>query len=233
MKKKGQGRWENRIVGHGMIEVEKVVNNPANWREHPLYQREALAGVLDDVGIVAEITINKRTGRMVDGHLRVSLAKEHGVEKLPVRYIDVTAAQEREILATLDPIGALAEANQAQLNALIQSLDKDAIAGSVRTMWTDMQADLRGGKSERSTEAKTNAEASLLDQAVQLRPEREYIVIVCEDDGGTEWAQIQAVLKLTRVRRGGYEVGNEFDDIGIERVVPAKRLLAAIERGTR
>jgi ribosomal protein L12E/L44/L45/RPP1/RPP2 len=223
-------KWANRIVGHGMIRVETVVNNPANWREHPLYQREALVGVLEDVGIVADILVNKRTGRLVDGHLRVAMAKEHGITVLPVRYIDVSEDEEREILATLDPIGALAEANQGKIKALVESLDGKNIAGAVREMWTDLQAELAGGKGARTTKEKVNGEAALLDQAVQLRPEREYIVIVCEEDGGEEWAEIQTYLGLKRVRRGGYEVGNEFDDIGIERVIPAKRLLAALKK---
>jgi ribosomal protein L12E/L44/L45/RPP1/RPP2 len=179
---------------------------------------------------VADILVNKRTGRLVDGHLRVAMAKEHGITVLPVRYIDVSEDEEREILATLDPIGALAEANQGKIKALVESLDGKNIAGAVREMWTDLQAELAGGKGAQTTKEKVNGEAALLDQAVQLRPEREYIVIVCEEDGGEEWAEIQTYLDLKRVRRGGYEVGNEFDDIGIERVIPAKRLLAAFKK---
>lgn len=224
------GRWANRIVGHGMVEVDKVVNNPANWREHPTYQRDALVGVLEDVGLVAEITINKRTGRLVDGHLRVAVAKEHGVEKLPVRFVDLSEDEEREVLATLDPIASMAVANQEKIQALIESMDGRQIAGPVRTMWADLQADLSSGKGKRSTVERSNAESVLLDQAVQVRPSREYVLIMCADDGGMEWETLQAELGLKRVRRGGYEVGNEFDDIGVERVIPAKRLLGLIEK---
>jgi hypothetical protein len=157
------------------------------------------------------------------------MAKEQGIDTLPAVLVDLSEDEEREVLATLDPIGAMAEANQSKISALIRSMDGKAVHGAVKQMWTDLQADLAGTKGNRSTKEKINGEAALLDQAVQLRPEREYVVVVCGEDGGEEWAALQAHLGLKRVRRGGYEVGNEFDDIGIERVIPAKRLLDALK----
>ncbi len=67
------GSWRNRIVGHGEEDADQLLANPANWRIHPRAQRDALAGVLSEVGWVQDVIINRRTGHVVDGHLRVSL----------------------------------------------------------------------------------------------------------------------------------------------------------------
>jgi hypothetical protein len=67
--------WRNRIVGTGEEAPDRLLANPRNWRLHPSSQQEALASVLDDVGWVGQVLVNRRTGMLVDGHLRVELAQ--------------------------------------------------------------------------------------------------------------------------------------------------------------
>ena len=50
--------WESRIVGHGEAAPADLVGNPRNWRTHPKAQRDALAGVLDQVGWVQDVIVN-------------------------------------------------------------------------------------------------------------------------------------------------------------------------------
>ncbi len=66
--------WRNRIVGTGDEAPDQLLANPKNWRIHPSAQQGALASVLDDVGWVGQVLVNRRTGHLVDGHLRVELA---------------------------------------------------------------------------------------------------------------------------------------------------------------
>lgn len=99
--------WRNRIVGYGEEDADQLVAHPLNWRIHPRNQQALIADILDEVGFVAEVMVNRRTGRVVDGHMRVMVAMERG-EKVPVRYIDVSEEEEEKILATFDPVGALA-----------------------------------------------------------------------------------------------------------------------------
>lgn len=68
------GVWRNRIVGHADVPPAELVPNPRNWRSHPLEQQRALAGALAEVGWVAEVLVNRTTGHVVDGHLRIELA---------------------------------------------------------------------------------------------------------------------------------------------------------------
>jgi hypothetical protein len=110
-------QWQNRIVGEGEEDARQLLANPGNWRIHSGQQQKALGAVLDEVGWVQRVIVNKRTGRVVDGHLRVALAISKG-ERVPVVYIDVSEAEERLILATIDPLSAMAGTDEDLLAAL-------------------------------------------------------------------------------------------------------------------
>jgi DNA modification methylase len=114
--------WRNRIVGSGEERPDRLLMNPANWRVHPANQNAALAGSLDSVGWVQQVLLNKRTGYVVDGHARVALALTRGEPTVPVLYVELEPEEERVVLATLDPIGAMAEADKAKLAELLRDL---------------------------------------------------------------------------------------------------------------
>ena len=52
--------------------------------------------------------MNRRTGYVIDGHARVALALTRKEASVPVLYVDLSPDEERLVLATFDPIGALA-----------------------------------------------------------------------------------------------------------------------------
>ena len=114
--------WANRIVGHGEEAPGGLLANPANWRLHPKAQQDALAGVLSEVGWVQDIIVNRRSGHVVDGHLRVSLALREAADSVPVVYVDLDPAEEALILATLDPLAAMATTDEAKLAELLADI---------------------------------------------------------------------------------------------------------------
>ncbi len=111
--------WRNRIVGHADLDPASLVPNPENWRRHPARQQRALAGALADVGWVAGVIVNQTTGHLVDGHLRVELALAKNEPTVPVAYVELTEAEERLVLATLDPLGAMADVDRDILAKLL------------------------------------------------------------------------------------------------------------------
>lgn len=115
--------WRNRIVDHGEEQPSALLENPRNWRAHPKAQQDALAAVLDSVGWVQRVIVNRRTGHLVDGHLRTALAVSRGEATIPVEYVDLSPEEETLVLATLDPIAAMASADKVQLEALLRDLD--------------------------------------------------------------------------------------------------------------
>jgi hypothetical protein len=114
--------WRSRIVGHGEEPPDQLLAHPLNWRVHGKEQQRALAGALSEVGWVATVMVNKRTGHVVDGHLRVELAISKGEPSVPVTYVDLSEDEERMVLATLDPLAAMAGADQAKLEELLRDL---------------------------------------------------------------------------------------------------------------
>lgn len=115
--------WQTRIVGTGEEAPTELNPNPGNWRRHPELQRQALGDALDRVGWVTQVVVNRTTGNLVDGHLRVEMAEARGEATVPVTYVELSETEERTVLATLDPIGALADADNDALDALLVDLD--------------------------------------------------------------------------------------------------------------
>ena len=117
--------YKNRIIGSGEESLDNILFNPRNWRIHPLSQQDALKGVLEEVGWVQQVIINKRTGNLIDGHLRCQLAARDGNKTIPVLYVDIDEAEEELILATLDPIAGMAATDKAKLEQLFQDINSD------------------------------------------------------------------------------------------------------------
>jgi len=126
-----KGRWRNRIVGAGEEDPEQLLANPKNWRIHPRYQQEALEAVLDEVGWVDDVKVNKRTGTVIDGHLRVTLALRNNEPSIPVKYVDLSPEEEALVLATFDPLGTFAVADPDALDGALEDVSSTSaeIAG--------------------------------------------------------------------------------------------------------
>ena len=114
--------WRNRIVGSGEEAPDQLVANPANWRTHPPEQQRALAGALGEVGWVAQVMVNATSGHIIDGHLRVELALARHEATVPVTYVELSEQEERLVLATFDPLAAMAFAENDALAALLTDL---------------------------------------------------------------------------------------------------------------
>ena len=126
--------WRNRIVGEGDEAPDQLLANPANWRVHPYTQQQSLSAALDEVGFVQRVIVNRRLGKewpagervvetLVDGHLRVAVAISKGQPTIPVTYVDLTPAEEAKVLATLDPLAAMAVADSEKLDALLREVE--------------------------------------------------------------------------------------------------------------
>jgi hypothetical protein len=128
--------WENRIVEHRTMNPSELKANAKNWRLHPDAQASGLSAVMGEVGIVQSVVLNLRSQSagwpdgeeptIIDGHLRVEQAIKEGVAELPVVVVDLTEKEEDIILATLDPVGAMAGADAAAVKDLLGRLDADS-----------------------------------------------------------------------------------------------------------
>jgi hypothetical protein len=118
--------WRSRIVDAGEADPKELMANPANWRVHPKRQQKALEAILDDVGWVRQVIVNRTSGHVVDGHLRVRLAQVKHEPTIPVVYVELEPAEERMVLASLDPLATLAATDGAALAALSSTIDPES-----------------------------------------------------------------------------------------------------------
>lgn len=207
----------NRIVGEAMVDPATLEKHPDNWRTHPQAQRDVMREALDALGWLQRVVVNRRTGRILDGHMRVAHALEVG-EQVPVVYVDVPESEEATVLATFDPVASMAGIDKRALARVLASVDVDSVA--LQKLIAELEVKVGVSGNGAGTEV-------LLDQAVQLEPGKELVVIVCDDD--EQFVRVREVLGLKRVRRGGYKPGTEHDDSNIERVVPFRKFIGAFE----
>jgi hypothetical protein len=85
--------------------------------------------------------LNERTGRLIDGHLRKKVGLARGDALVPVLIGSWTEEQEKTILATLDPLAAMATADSAALDALLHDVDTNCEA--LQQMLADLAASAR------------------------------------------------------------------------------------------
>ena len=118
----------NRVKELRHVRAGDLVPNPKNWRTHPQDQQDALRGVLAEIGYADALIARKvRGGKLMlsDGHLRAEVTPDMEV---PVLVTDLTEAEADKLLATLDPLAAMAEADAGKLAELLGGIDTESDA---------------------------------------------------------------------------------------------------------
>jgi hypothetical protein len=115
--------WRNRITRYGEEAPDQLLAHEKNWRIHPNTQQAALRGVLQEVGLVQNVIISERSGKCLDGHLRIQMAISEGQPTIPITYVDITEEEENLILASLDPLSSLALPDTEKLMELLGGID--------------------------------------------------------------------------------------------------------------
>jgi DNA modification methylase len=96
--------------------------SPKNWRTHPKAQQAVLRGILAEVGYADALIAREMpdgTLELIDGHLRAETTPDAIV---PVLVVDVDEAEAAKILATLDPLAAMASADKERLESLLREV---------------------------------------------------------------------------------------------------------------
>ena len=113
----------DRIKELRRVPADQLQPNPKNWRKHPEAQANALRGVLAEVGIASAVLARETPEgglMLIDGHLRTETL--HNAE-IPVLVLDVSEEEADKILATFDPLGAMAESDADALRALLEEVE--------------------------------------------------------------------------------------------------------------
>lgn len=130
--------WISKIVGHDRVDPDQLLANPLNYRRHPQHQRKSLKAAINEVGFIRSVTVNRRTGFIVDGHERVWQAMDIGQPWVDVEYVDLSPEEEAKAIATMDAIGELAMADRQLLDQLL--VDVKTEDPSLNTMLDELRA---------------------------------------------------------------------------------------------
>jgi DNA modification methylase len=126
------------------VKASELRANASNWRAHGDQQKAAMRGILDEVGFVSGlIAFRDKRGKLtlIDGHLRKEIS---GDELVPVQVVDLTEAEAKKILATFDPIGAMATSNAEALESLLAGVKTDS--EGVAAMLAELMAQANAAK---------------------------------------------------------------------------------------
>jgi ParB-like chromosome segregation protein Spo0J len=119
---------KNRVKELRIVPASELLPNPKNWRTHPKAQQDALRGVLAEVGMADACLARELPDgslMLIDGHLRAETAAD---AKVPVLILDVNEAEADKILATLDPLAAMAESDAAAFEELLHTVNTSSQA---------------------------------------------------------------------------------------------------------
>lgn len=113
----------DRIVELRRVPASELLPNARNWRRHPKKQRRILADLLSEVGYAGALIARELPDgslELIDGHLRAETTPD---QEVPVLVLDVDEAEAAKLLASLDPISALAGADREALQALTATFE--------------------------------------------------------------------------------------------------------------
>lgn len=120
--------WRNRIVGTAEVDPKILIPNALNFKKHPEFQKRLMDSNLVEIGWLQHVIVSKRSGKIIDGHMRVLLACEKGEPTVPVSFVDLDEDEEIKALATLDPIGEFAEKDASLVKSLIEKISFSNVA---------------------------------------------------------------------------------------------------------
>ena len=115
---------KDRVKEFKRIPASELIPNEKNWRRHPREQVQAFQEIIDEVGFADVVIVREVDGgyELIDGHMRTGMLQD---ETLPAIVLDLTDEEAEIILATMDPLGAMAKSNDDKLDELISELDVD------------------------------------------------------------------------------------------------------------
>jgi hypothetical protein len=136
---------KDRIKELRRVKASELMPNPKNWRTHPVSQSNALKGILADVGF-ADAVIARETPdglMLLDGHLRTEVATD---TEIPVLIVDLNDEEADKVLATFDPLGAMANIDKLAFDDLIKNMETSTIVNDLLKAISDSYQSLELNK---------------------------------------------------------------------------------------
>lgn len=118
----------DRIRELRRVPARALQSHPSNWRIHAQPQRDALLGVLGEIGYADALLARECPDgslQLIDGHLRAETTPDALV---PVLIVDVNEEEATKLLLTLDPLAAMAQTDLQLLRELSEKTHFESAA---------------------------------------------------------------------------------------------------------
>jgi len=198
------------------IKTSDLIPYARNAKRHDDAQVAKLAGSIREFGFNNPVLIDKDNG-IVAGHGRVMAAQKLGLDKVPcIRLGHLSDTQRRAYILADNRLAEIGggwdeEMLKVELDALARDED-----------WLNFDEIL---SEDEKQEKENKANEMIFEQSVQLKPAKEFLVVLLE---ANEVEEAKELLELKQVRRGGYKKGSTFDAVGWEKCVKWERIKDAI-----
>lgn len=116
----------DRVIGLERVRATDLIPNEKNWRVHGRKQRAAMRRALEEIGYAGALLARRREDgklALIDGHLRAETSPDMEV---PVLVLDVTEKEAMKLLATYDPLSAMAEQDDDALRSVIEAAELES-----------------------------------------------------------------------------------------------------------
>lgn len=155
------------------VDPRQLTPAPYNPRTMAAHEGENLVRSLRDWGVIENIVVNRRTGHIVSGHMRVAAAVKAGLATVPVHYLDVDETTERQINLHMNRTrGQWDDQGLAEVLAWLQAQDADmALTG----FGEDEIAKILDGVCDVGLDEPGDA-------GLDVVPEQFGVVVACRDD---------------------------------------------------
>jgi hypothetical protein len=156
----------DRIKELRRVKASELRPSPRNWRTHPAAQQDALRAVLAEIGYADALLARELPDtslELIDGHLRAETTPDSLV---PVLVLDVDEAEAAKLLATLDPLAAMATADADKLDALLREVGTESEPLAAMLAGLAEANGILGGNGEVPADAEPQ-----IDRADELRRE--------------------------------------------------------------
>lgn len=189
--------------------IKELIGAEYNPRKLTKVKEQELKDSLTKFGLVDPILINmnpERENIIIGGHQRIKVWESMGHRTIECIELYITIEEEKELNIRLNK-----NTGDWDFDILTEYFDSNDLVEygfEVNEVFKNIEDSVDGDDIEIDIP---------IQQSLQVIPKQEYIIVTCDRDS-EEWAELQSIMKLKRVRNGGARIGSSPDSVSTERV---------------